>query len=82
MKKFGNLETTLVSKWFNNLLDELVNEHTEMKEENLICLLSETIENKIKDEQLQYINEGYVSELIGSSFDKIDYAELIKYYKG
>jgi hypothetical protein len=81
MKKFKNLETTLISKWYNNLLDELVSEHPNMNETELICLLSETIENRIKEEQLSYISEGFVSELIGESFNKIDYAELIQYYR-
>ena len=81
MKKFDNLETTLISKWFNNKLDELVNENSHLETDHLVCLLSETIEDLIKEEQLQYINEGYVSELIGESFSKIDYHALIKYYK-
>ncbi|PLS19301.1 hypothetical protein CVD28_02490 [Bacillus sp. M6-12] len=81
MAKFNNLETTLIEKWYRNLIDELVSENLSMNDTELQCLLSETIENRIKDEQLQYLNEGFVSELIGESFGKVDYFEIIQHYK-
>lgn len=30
---------------------------------------------------LKYVTEGYVSEIIHNSLEKIDYNELIDYYK-
>lgn len=80
MEQFTNLETKLIAKWFGNKIDILVDEHPDMSVSDLQCLVSETIENLIK-EQLLDIPEGYVSELIGESFGKIDYQELVKYFR-
>ncbi len=79
-KPFSNLETSLVSKWFNGVIDEMVSENKSLERNNLVCLLSETLENLIKSE-LEYVSEGFISEIVGNSFDKINYHELIDYYK-
>jgi len=82
MKIFKDIETTLISKWFNNQLDEIVNEMgANIEDENeLISFVSERIENLIKEE-LSVLTEGYISEIVGNSFDNIDYRELVRYYK-
>ncbi|MFJ8528351.1 hypothetical protein [Bacillus sp. NPDC094106] len=80
MKKFDNLATTLVSKWHGKEVEEIVVNNENMDEMNLIALVSEAIEDKIK-ETLIGVDEGYVSELIGESFENIDYRALIAYYK-
>ena len=82
MRKFDNLETTLISKWFNSELDTIINssEAKKMSELDLISFVSENIEELIKEE-LSVLTEGYISEIVGESFTNIDYRDLISYYK-
>ncbi|WP_404453960.1 hypothetical protein LG329_04635 [Virgibacillus necropolis] len=80
MNKFKNVETKLVSKWLGDEIDIILNDTETNDELELISILSEKIENKIKND-LQSITEGYVSEIIHISFENIDYNELIDYYK-
>lgn len=79
MKQFSNLETTLIAKWFGHEIDLIVEENKDMDATELQSLVSEIIENKLK-EQLGVFSEGYISELVGDSFEKIAYAELVNYY--
>ncbi|MCM3005828.1 hypothetical protein [Priestia koreensis] len=82
MKIFTNRETTLVSKWFDGDLDELINQkgaHIQ-DEMNLTSFVSEQLEEIINNE-LNQLSEGYISEVVGLSFQKVDYRQLINYYK-
>ncbi|WP_112182543.1 hypothetical protein [Paraliobacillus zengyii] len=79
MKEFMNIETSLVSKWFGNAIDIILAEAESEDRLELISILSEKIEAYIMEE-LQYVTEGYVSEIIHKSIEKIDYNGLIDYY--
>ncbi|MEW4286249.1 hypothetical protein [Priestia koreensis] len=82
MKIFTNRETTLVSKWFDGNLDELINQkgaHIQ-DEMTLMSFVSEQLEEMIKEE-LNQLSEGYISEIIGDSFQRINYRALIQYYR-
>lgn len=79
-QRFSNLATNMISKWFDGEIDTLVNENSHLSETELSCLLSETIENKIKEE-LIFTTEGYISEMIHNSFEDINYVDLVRFYK-
>lgn len=79
MKEFKNIETSLVSKWFGNEIDIILHEAESVNTIELISILSEKIEEQIMND-LQFITEGFVSEIIQNSLEKIDYNELIDYY--
>lgn len=80
MKKFDNIETTLISKWYGNVIEELVSTNKTLNESEIVSLVSETVENRIKEE-LRFTTEGFTSEIIHNSFDNVDYSELVKYYE-
>lgn len=75
-----NFETKLAVKWFGNIMEEIVTQNKSMDDNDLISLLSETIQNKVY-EDLSLLTEGYVSELIHNSLDEIDFRELVMSYK-
>ncbi|MFV1457640.1 hypothetical protein [Bacillus mycoides] len=75
MIQFENKETTLVNKWYGDTIRAVVEENDELSFEELYCLVSEVVENKIKEE-ITSIDEGFVSEFIGECFNTIDFAEL------
>lgn len=80
MKKFDNLETTLVSKWHGNKVEEVVLENQDMNELELVALVSEIVQKEI-EETLLSVGEGYASEIMIDSFKDVDYRALIAYYK-
>ncbi|GAQ19131.1 diguanylate cyclase [Oceanobacillus picturae] len=80
MKKFTNNETTIVSKWLGDEIDIILNDAETEDKLELISVLSEKLEKEIMND-LQFVTEGFVSEIIHSSLEKIDYNELIDYYK-
>lgn len=78
--KFNNTETQLMAKWHGNKIEEIILENPNQTEVDLVCILSEKLENIVK-EDLSHMTEGYISELIGESFDKVDYKALIQYFQ-
>ncbi|SHF97919.1 hypothetical protein [Ornithinibacillus halophilus] len=79
MKQFINLETNLISKWYGNEIDIFLEESDTRDRIELLSLLSEKVEELIMND-LQLITEGYISEVIHNSINKIDYNELLDYY--
>lgn len=77
---FKNLETRMMGKWYGKQIEELILSNKKASEDDLVCLVSERLENLVK-EDLSLLTEGYVSEVIGESFDNVDYHELISYFK-
>ncbi|MBX9158350.1 hypothetical protein ACTFR8_22385 [Bacillus cereus group sp. MYBK15-3] len=75
MIHFVNRETTLANKRYEDTIQAVVEENQGMSFEELHCLVSETIEDKIKEE-LAPITEGFVAEYVWGGFEEIDYREL------
>ena len=80
MVKFNNLETTMMAKWYGNQIEEMILNNPRATKTDLICILSEGLENLVK-EDISLLTEGYVSEVIGESFEKVNYHDLIDYFK-
>lgn len=79
MSQYKNFETNLINSYYGNVIDNIVFDNPGKTVVELQCMVSETIENLIK-EDLSEVSEGYVSELIAKSYDNIDYEELVKSY--
>lgn len=78
--KFSNLETSMMGKYYGNQIEEMILKNPRATKDELICILSEGLENLVK-EDLSLLTEGYVSEVIGESFEKVNYHDLIDYFK-
>lgn len=82
---FSTLETKLLANWYGSSIEALIREGKEKHgeratEEYLICLVSENVENMVKDD-LGYLSEGFISEIVGDSFQRIQYHELVRYFQ-
>jgi len=75
-----NFETQLIKKWFENEIEEVVSgyfgKHGIVNILEIQSLLSETIENLVKEKELCFLSEGFVSELVENAFLKVDYNAL------
>lgn len=78
--KFKNLQTQMMGKWYGNQIVDMIQKNPAVADFELIAILSEGLENLVK-EDLSRLTEGYVSEVIGESFENVDYHELIAYFK-
>jgi hypothetical protein len=77
---FQNMETKLMAKYFKKEIDELLEANKGKSMTDLQCILSEELELIVK-EQLSVHTEGYISEIIGDSFDNVNYEALVLYFK-
>ena len=77
-----NFETLLIKKWFENEIEETVCGYYEKHEiVNILeiqSLLSETLENLVKENELSFLSEGFVSEIVGNALSKVQYISLVE----
>lgn len=80
METFSNIETKLIYKWLGSQINNKIEDLHDCNDNELIVKLSEYVQELI-NQDLSYISEGFISEMINNSLDQVNYYELIKYYR-
>lgn len=79
--QWSNFETRVMAERHGNIIEEVILDNPTASETDLMAKVSEACEHEIVENQLIYISEGYIAEIIHESFKTVDYRELVRYHK-